>query len=158
MSSEKPKARFDLIIVALIVVIAAGFWAYSQGFFGTGSTGGVGDAHENTASGTSANSSADAGPYAVIQNTQGFYQAVSLNGSEQTIEVRSDAGYNEVHIKDGGVSVDEADCANQVCVQTGVVKRAGDMIVCLPHELVVQVVNDPAEASNISGVLSSKNA
>ena len=50
-----------------------------------------------------------------------------------------DGGVNVIEIKDGGVRMLEADCDNQVCVQTGIIRSGAYPIVCLPHGLVVQI-------------------
>ena len=49
-------------------------------------------------------------------------------------------GYNTVIIHDGQADVHEADCLNQICVNTVPASEIGDMIVCLPHKLVVEIV------------------
>lgn len=49
-------------------------------------------------------------------------------------------GYNQVIIHGGEADVCEADCPNQICVDTAPAKDIGDMIVCLPHRLVVEIV------------------
>lgn len=51
-------------------------------------------------------------------------------------------GYNEVTVRDGRVSVTEADCDTQVCVHHRAVWRTGESIVCAPHGLVVTVVGE----------------
>lgn len=38
-----------------------------------------------------------------------------------------------------GVRVSESDCPGQDCVHTGVITRAGQSIVCLPEQVVVQL-------------------
>ena len=48
-------------------------------------------------------------------------------------------GKNVVVVKDGKVSVSEADCPKQVCVNTGTKNKAGDAIICVAHKLVVEV-------------------
>lgn len=50
-----------------------------------------------------------------------------------------DGAVNVIEIRDGGVCVSESNCANQVCVQTGVIRSGAYPIVCLPHALVVQI-------------------
>lgn len=57
-------------------------------------------------------------------------------------ELRIDApegGYNLVSIKGGQVSVTEADCPDQICVQQGEISDDAVPIVCLPHKLVIEV-------------------
>ncbi len=87
--------------------------------------------------------------YAVVQNTEGFYQALLLN-EDATLTVTGSLGTNVIEVRDGRVRCLESDCANQVCVDAGWVGAAGQMIVCLPHKLTVQVVADPADASSLS--------
>jgi len=63
-----------------------------------------------------------------------------------TYTVRTDEGYNIVTVKDGAVSVSEADCKNQICVHSRAVSRAGERIICLPHKLTVVVVGGDTPA------------
>ena len=50
-------------------------------------------------------------------------------------------GYNIITVKEGGVSVTEADCGNQICVQTGQIHKNGQIITCLPHGLIIKIVS-----------------
>lgn len=43
-----------------------------------------------------------------------------------------------------GVYVSHSDCPNQECVRTGVIRRAGQSIVCLPAQVVVYLEGTPA--------------
>ena len=42
-------------------------------------------------------------------------------------------------VEDGAVSVTEADCADKICVHEGKISRTGEVIACLPHELIITV-------------------
>ena len=59
-------------------------------------------------------------------------------------EVSSDGGYNtftaEV-LENGsiGISCTDADCPDKVCVETGTISLADDVIVCLPHKVVARL-------------------
>lgn len=46
---------------------------------------------------------------------------------------------NTLVIKDGAAQVMEASCPDQICVNHGAIRYAGESIVCLPHKLVVTV-------------------
>lgn len=61
-----------------------------------------------------------------------------------------DGAVNVVEIKDGGVRVSEANCENQVCVQTGVIRSGAYPIVCLPHKLVVQIEEGEQELDGVA--------
>ncbi len=56
-----------------------------------------------------------------------------------------DGHYNILKISGGEVSVLEADCKNQICVNTRPVKRIGDSIICLPHKISIVLEKDRKE-------------
>ena len=87
--------------------------------------------------------------YAVIQNSDGFYQVLSL-GEDATVTVTGSLGTNFIEVANGRVRCLESDCSNQTCVKQGWVSGRGQTVVCLPHKLIVQVVADPADAVPLS--------
>ena len=87
--------------------------------------------------------------YAVIQNSDGFYQVLSL-GEDATVTVTGSLGTNIIEVANGRVRCLESDCSNQTCVKQGWVSGRGQTVVCLPHKLIVQVVADPADAVPLS--------
>lgn len=62
--------------------------------------------------------------------------------------------YNVLQIKEGEVSITEADCPDLICVHHKPVSRQGETIVCLPHKLLVEVVGEdsvlPARYQDVS--------
>jgi hypothetical protein len=56
--------------------------------------------------------------------------------------IETEYGYNNVVIVNGAVDVVSADCKNQVCVNTKEATKAGDIIVCLPHKVVIEIVEE----------------
>lgn len=57
-----------------------------------------------------------------------------------TRTVSSDQGHTNVfQIKDGLVTMEQADCSDHTCVNTGSISQAGQSIVCLPNKLVLQI-------------------
>jgi hypothetical protein len=53
--------------------------------------------------------------------------------------VSTDQGDNLITIEPGRICISEADCPDQVCVETGWISTSAKPIVCLPHRLVVRV-------------------
>ncbi len=53
--------------------------------------------------------------------------------------IRTDAGYNVLRIREGNVSVTEADCPDRICVKHSEIRKAGETILCLPHKLAVEI-------------------
>ncbi|MBD5129417.1 MAG: NusG domain II-containing protein [Ruminococcaceae bacterium] len=58
-------------------------------------------------------------------------------------------GHNTVTVRDGAVSVTEADCPDKVCVRTGAISGGAVPIVCLPHRLEIRVVTGTAESVDV---------
>ncbi|MGN0203353.1 MAG: NusG domain II-containing protein [Coprococcus sp.] len=66
------------------------------------------------------------------------YGTYSLN-TPQIIEVEDEMGYNRIVIEDGYVHMEEADCPDQYCVKHAKIHYSHETIICLPHELVVEI-------------------
>lgn len=69
----------------------------------------------------------------------------------QTIEINNEFGHNRVVIADGTVSMEAADCPDQYCVEHVAIGRTNEVIVCLPHKLVVEIMASTQE-SDIDGI------
>lgn len=67
-----------------------------------------------------------------------LYGTYDLN-KNQSIQIQNQYGSNTLSIQSGTVSMTESDCRNQICVQTGPIEEPGQMIVCLPHELIAEI-------------------
>ena len=86
----------------------------------------------------------------------GGYVSVQIDGvtvmelplNEDTQIVLGDGGRtNVLVIENGTARVIEASCPDQICVNHGAVRYAGESIVCLPHKLVVTV--EGGQASDV---------
>lgn len=84
-----------------------------------------------------------------IHPVSGSRVAVSVdNGEKEYYPLNKDLektfvskeGTNVLVIKDGMAYVKEADCKNQVCVNSRPISKNGETIVCLPHKFVVSIV------------------
>ncbi len=49
-------------------------------------------------------------------------------------------GSNTIEVKDGRVSIVDADCPDRLCVRQGWIDGKGQSIVCLPNRVIVTVV------------------
>jgi len=71
------------------------------------------------------------------------YKRVTID--EETYEsftIETEHGQNSVVIENGYINVVSADCPNQICVNTKEAYTAGDVIVCLPHKVVIEIVEE----------------
>lgn len=92
-----------------------------------------------------ANTDADTAMVVIRDGAQNVYELPL--GQDVTKTITTDLGTNVIEIKDGRAHVEEADCPNQDCVHQGWIDAAGQQIVCLPHKLTVDIVDEGAEAT-----------
>lgn len=76
---------------------------------------------------------------ALIKVDGKIYREIYLSDHEERFTITTDKGYNKIWVHDGGIEVEEADCPDQICVQTGFINKPGQMVVCLPHKLVITI-------------------
>lgn len=65
----------------------------------------------------------------------------SLN-ENQEIEIESEYGINTLKIYNNYADIIYADCENKICVNTKKARNIGDIIVCLPHKTIIEIVNE----------------
>lgn len=53
----------------------------------------------------------------------------------------SDGSYNTFEVKDGYVSMTDASCPDQICVNHSRISKKNETIVCLPDKVVITVEN-----------------
>ena len=58
----------------------------------------------------------------------------------QVIEVKEEDFYNRIRIEDGKAYMEEANCPDGYCERQGKISGGAQTIVCLPHKLVVEVL------------------
>lgn len=63
--------------------------------------------------------------------------------SENRTEVipASNGGRNTLHIENGAVWVSDATCPDKICEHSGKITLPGELIVCLPNRLIIQIVD-----------------
>ncbi|WP_195267889.1 NusG domain II-containing protein [Eubacterium sp. 1001713B170207_170306_E7] len=82
----------------------------------------------------------------------GLLLRVSQNGEvirtlpldqDHTETITTALGSNTIIIKDQSALVESADCDNQVCVHSPAIKAPGETIACLPHRLILEIIQEP---------------
>ena len=67
-------------------------------------------------------------------------ERVSYQLSDTVTEtIQGVGGKNTLEIKDGKARLIEADCPDQICVNSGSIQYVGQSIICLPHRVVVEI-------------------
>ena len=91
------------------------------------------------------------GAEAVVMQDGREILRIRLSGEDAVYPVTTDYGRFCIKVRDGMVSVSEAPCPDQICVQPTPTATVGDSIICLPGRLTVTVTDGrggvlPAEA------------
>ena len=80
---------------------------------------------------------------AVISQKGAVIETIDLNLVSQpyefTIWDATGKEYNIIEVDHGKIRVKEANCAEQIDVKAGWLQDSGDMAVCLPHQLVIEL-------------------
>ncbi|NDO46360.1 NusG domain II-containing protein [Clostridium sp. MD294] len=81
-------------------------------------------------------------------HTSSTIVSVSINGTEykqfdlskdQNYTIQTSQGYNILQIQNHTATVTEADCPDQICVHQKSIRNTGELIVCLPHKVVIEL-------------------
>lgn len=88
------------------------------------------------------------GTVAVIRVDGEIYEKINLDtvAVAYDMEIKTEFGYNKLHIEHDGISVTEADCRDHICMDQGKVSQVGVPIVCLPHRLTIEIEGDDIDA------------
>lgn len=73
-----------------------------------------------------------------------LYGTYALNEPQEVLITGPAGQSNLLVIKDGYASMTEASCPDKLCVHQKSIRAMGEMIVCLPNKVVVQVINGEA--------------
>ena len=68
-------------------------------------------------------------------DTYGIYSLAE----DRTITIEKDGHTNVIVIEDGTVHMESSTCKNQICVHEGEVTAPGQLIVCLPNYVIVEI-------------------
>jgi len=83
------------------------------------------------------------------KNYNGTYAEVTLDGKpykkiilsehrgEDKISINTEYGYNILEIDDASIKI--LDCRDKICIKSGFISNPGEIIVCLPHKLMVEI-------------------
>ena len=100
------------------------------------------------------------GTYALIYQDNVLLHKINLaetsEPSEFTIEYTSDGviGYNTIRVENGSIGIIDADCPDKVCQHMGMTSSTNFPITCLPHKLVIQIVEDSENTADEPDIIS----
>ena len=71
---------------------------------------------------------------------------------DQIYQIPEENGTNVMQIKDGKVTMKEADCKDQICADHKAIEKSGETIVCLPHKVVIEIRSEDGKEQELDGV------
>ena len=111
-------SKKEVIILVLIILICGGILLFQN--FGGRSSGNI----------------------ALIKLNGEVVQSIDLKKSDNKVfEVSKIKGVT-FEVQDGKIRFLENDCKNQVCVNTGYISQIGDIAVCLPKKISIEIVQN----------------
>ena len=89
--------------------------------------------------------------YVEIEVKGKLYKKLPLDNSrDERIQIDTDLGSNVIEVVNGKVKIIDADCPDKICIQDGSISKPGDILVCLPHKVVVSVKGQNSETDALS--------
>jgi hypothetical protein len=80
--------------------------------------------------------------------TVGRREAASLDlSADRETVVRGRVGDVRIRVEDGAVRIVASTCPQHLCLAAGAKSRAGEVIACVPNELLVRIVGGPPDSS-----------
>ena len=74
----------------------------------------------------------------IVQDNTILYTLDLSSTPNQDINIEYNGSHNIVTIKDGEIFISQADCNDNTCVKTGILKSKNLPIVCLPNRLIIR--------------------
>jgi len=108
--------KATIVAGVIIAVLVAGVCLF---FAGQGASGGSTEVH--------------------VHDSDGKVHTLDLQ-QNQTLTVQTSLGTNVIEVRDGSVRVIEADCPGGDCLRQAAITQPGQQLICLPHQLWVEVV------------------
>jgi len=86
----------------------------------------------------------------IIQGEQGIIGLYSLDSPRRVISVSGPLGSSRVEIGGGRVRMLSSPCPNQVCTKAGWIEQQGQMICCVPNQVLIRIVGDESKENESS--------
>jgi hypothetical protein len=119
-NEEKKMKKNDFIIIAIVILLAIGGIFYLNVL------------------------KSQSGRIARISVNEKIFREIDLNTIKagESIEFDVANGHGHVVASAEGIIMAHSDCRDQICVKTGLISNQGEMIVCLPNKIVIEILGN----------------
>lgn len=89
--------------------------------------------------------------YIVIEVNGSEYKKITFSDKDKAkyLDIDTQYGFNKLQIEEGKVRVIDASCPDKLDVKQGFIKDVGEVIVCLPNRMVVEIKGEKNPDNNI---------
>lgn len=91
------------------------------------------------------------GDYVQIEVDGTVTETIALS-SDTVREIKTESGTNTLVISEGAAVMTQADCPDGICTNHKPIHKTGESIICLPHKVVVTVMNEKSNNNDIDAV------
>ncbi|MCR5207098.1 MAG: NusG domain II-containing protein [Eubacterium sp.] len=84
------------------------------------------------------------GSYVQVEVNKTAVEVLPLKEDTEYL-IETENGSNTLIIKEGYAYISEADCPDKICVRHRKISKNGESIICLPHRVVITVVDENAD-------------
>lgn len=92
--------------------------------------------------------------YANISLDGQLYRKVELTEQPQEIEIQTERGYDLLQISEFGIQVLDSDCPLKICMTYGTINKPGEIIVCLPNRMLIEIKSWDNLDSQVDAIVS----
>ncbi len=85
---------------------------------------------------------------ALVHDGDGAVHELPLD-EDAELRVETSLGVNVIVVEDCAVRMAEADCPHGDCLRQHAISQPGEQIICLPHELWIEIAGDDADAGEM---------
>lgn len=113
--------KADFVIIGIVIAVAAVMLIFLYG------------------------SNSNFGSYVQIEINGEITETLPLDEDTQKEIITENGGTNTLVIKDGKAKMTEANCPDGICKNHKSISRNGESIICLPHKVVISVVDNDSD-------------
>lgn len=89
--------------------------------------------------------------YILVEVNGKEYKKITINDNDKLkhLDINTKYGYNKLEIEKGKVRVIEANCKDKLDIKQGFIRDTGELIVCLPNRLVIEIKSEQNSTGKI---------
>ena len=82
--------------------------------------------------------------YLEVYSKGNLYKKLPLKKDAEkiTLTIDNELGTNVIEVNKSQVKITDANCPDKICVKAHAISKPGEVLICLPHKLVVKIIGE----------------